>query len=50
MDSESVKTEGQGRQHNMGMTTEPVRGGSGLEHGGGSSRGRDRQDNRDPVT
>ncbi len=32
-----------------GMTTEPVRGGSGLEHGGGSSRGRDRQDNRDPI-
>ncbi len=32
-----------------GMTTEPVRGGNGLEHGGGSSRGRDRQDNRDPV-
>ncbi len=32
-----------------GMTTEPVRGGSGLEHGGGSSRARDRQDNRDPV-
>ncbi len=30
-----------------GMTTEPVRGGSGLEHGDGSSRGRDRQDNRD---
>ncbi len=29
-----------------GMTTEPVRGGSRLEHGGGSSRGRDR-DNRD---
>ncbi len=25
-----------------GMTTEPVQAGSGLKHGGGSSRGRDR--------
>ncbi len=32
-----------------GITTEPVRGGSGLEHRGGSSRGRDRQEDRDPV-
>ncbi len=29
-----------------GMTTETVRGGSGLEHGGGSSRGRDKQEDR----
>ncbi len=31
------------------MTTEPVRGGSGLEQGGGSSRGRVRQEDRGPV-
>ncbi len=31
------------------MTTEPVWVGSGLERGGGSSRGRARQEDRDPV-
>ncbi len=32
------------------MTTEAVRGGSGLEHGGGSSRGRVRQEDRDSAS
>ncbi len=52
MDSESVQTETIWADNTIwarGMTTEAVRGGSGLEHGGGSSRGRVRQEDRNPV-
>ncbi len=52
-DANVNKSKQRGRADNTiragGMTTEPVRGGSGLERGGSSSRGRVRQEDRDPV-